>query len=95
MVCSAVDPVTRRQAAGGAWADALNRWKLPPADLEPMVVGDTKLPLVWRAFLVVGATRPLDERERQALAAKGYSIVDLPSEPGETAPSDLAALLGG
>ena len=39
MMCSVVDPVTRRQAAGGEWAEALKRWRLPPADADPMVVG--------------------------------------------------------
>jgi len=53
-----------------------------------------KLTLVWRAFLAVGATEPLDGQARLALAAKGYTVVDLPSEPGETAPSELMELLG-
>ena len=95
MVCSTVDPATRQQAAQSEWANALKRWSFPPADPEPLVVAEMKLPLVWRAFLVVGATPPLDDHVRQALAAKGYTIADLPPEPGETAPDGLAALLGG
>ena len=95
MVCSTVDPATRQQAAKSEWANALKRWSLPPADPEPLVVAEMKLPLVWRAFLVVGATGPLDDQVRQALAAKGYTIVDLPSEPGETAPNESGRLVGG
>ena len=58
------------------------RWSLPPADAEPLVVGEMTFPLVWRPFLVVGATEPLDDQTRQALAAKGYTVVDLPSRAG-------------
>ena len=95
MAYSTVDPATRQQAAQDEWANALKRWSLPPADLEPLVVAEMKLALVWRAFLVVGATEPLDGKVRQALAAKAFTFVDLPSEPGEAAPNELVALLGG
>jgi hypothetical protein len=84
-----VEPATQHQTAQGEWAEALKRWNLPPRDREPFVIGEMSLPLVWRTFLVVGATGPLDDQTRQAVAAKGYTVVDLPSGPGETAPSEL------
>ncbi len=94
MARSAVEAVPRGAAEGG-WGDALKRWRLPPADADPIFVEELTFPLVWRAFLVVGATGRIDDQTRQTLAAQGFSLVDLPSEPGEKAPNELTALLGG
>ena len=78
------------------WANALKRWGLPPADLEPLVVGEMELPLVWRAFLVVGATEPLG---RQAYGKRspprGLLSWICRLSRARLRRTSLAALLGG
>ena len=98
MACSTVDAgyaASRRPTS--EWTEsAFERWGFPPADPEPLVVGEMKLPLVWRAFLVVARHSPLDDaRYGERSPPMGYSIADLPTEPGETAPAGLVALVWG
>jgi Lhr-like helicase len=77
------------------WNEALARWKLPPADAAPLIIGDITLPLVWWSHLTVAATKALPAQAHSAIIAMGFSVVNLPVEPGDVAPPELVALLGG
>jgi hypothetical protein len=77
----------------GGWGEALARWKLPPADAAPLVMGDIKVELVWRSRLVAATTSALSAEEHSAIVEMGFSVVNLPAEPGDAAPSELVDLL--
>jgi hypothetical protein len=92
---SEVRPMAHHQTPNGSWAEALARWKLPPHDASPLMVGDLALPLVWRSHLIVAVTSPLMGNERAVLENMGYAIVEVPLEPGDEAPAEFVSLLGG
>lgn len=92
---SEVKPLLNNAPVKSPWSDALARWKLPPPDAQPLSIGGMSFPLVWRAHLVVAATTDVDPLVQSELAAKGFLLVKLPSEPGETAPSNLISALRG
>jgi hypothetical protein len=85
---------TPAQDLSDPWQSAFARWNLPFPDATPLVIGDLTLRFVWRSYLVVGASNPLSADEQSEIAAKGFSVAILPSEPGDLAPPDLVALLG-
>lgn len=91
---SKVKSISGRASPNGSWAEALARWKLPPIDAAPLEAGEVSLPLVWRSHLVVASSRPLAESERSAILNMGFSVVDIPTEPGAMAPVELAKMLG-
>ena len=95
LACSRVERQGVPEQTTSGWADALARWGLRAADAEPLLVDGVALPLVWRDYLVAGLTVPVSESARSAILARGFSIVDLPSEPGDAAPRDLVSLLKG
>ena len=95
LACSRVERQGVPEQTTSGWADALARWGLRAADAEPLLVDGVALPLVWRDYLVAGLTVPVSEFARSAILARGFSIVDLPSEPGDAAPRDLVSLLKG
>ena len=91
---SRVEPEAHDLDLNDPWLAAFARWDLPSPDKAPLVFGGLTLPFVWRSYLVAGATSALSADEQSAIAAMGYSLASLPSEPGDAAPSDLVALLG-
>lgn len=91
---SRVKPMAAKASANSGWPEALARWKLPPADATPLVAGELSLSLVWRKHLVVAVSRPLAETERTAIGNMGFTVLEIPTVPGATAPAELVALLG-
>lgn len=92
---SEVRPVAGGSGGKSSWREALARWKLPQPDATPLSLETAVFPLVWRSHLVVAATETVAEQLAATLIAKGFSIVQLPAEPEEVAPTELVAALGG
>jgi Lhr-like helicase len=84
-----------RSSGAGDWAEALSRWGLPLPDAEPLSIDGVVLPLAWRSYLAAAAYEPIDPSTRDALEARGYTVVTVPDRPGDGPPSELAAMLGG
>jgi hypothetical protein len=68
---------------------------LPPPDLEPLLIANTSLPLVWREHYVAAVLAALDSTVASALANKGFEIVVLGAPPSwSESTAALARLLG-
>ncbi len=97
LACSKVVPVKPQQAPilNRDWPAALARWGLPAPDGDPLTVKEgTILPLAWRAHLTAAAIGSIDPEARAAAEALGFTVALLPETPGDTAPPELAELLG-
>lgn len=94
MARSKVKPAAAAPNRASPWVAALERWRLPPVDAEPLMVGGDAFLLVWRSFLGVASTHALPENVRALIEAMGFSVITLPAEPGDVAPPELVALLG-
>jgi len=67
--------------------------RLPDPDPNPLQVGDTSFPLVWRSHLVVASEAAPTPEQRSALEARGFSVVYLDGNSTESQ-AELARLLG-
>ena len=90
---AAVRPRTMDQNSS-AWHRALNEWKLPQADADPVIIGGVAMPLAWRSHLVAAGPAEAVLPVQDAAAAQGYTLVGLPAQPGASAPPALLAALG-
>lgn len=66
---------------------------MPDPDPNPVLVGDTPFPLVWRSHLVVASEIAPTPEQQSALEALGFSVVFLDNQSGEP-PAELLRLLG-
>jgi hypothetical protein len=79
---------------GDCWREALARWEVVTPDTTPLRVGDDSLALVWRSALVAACVGHPPGGLSAAVEALGFTLVDLPEQPGETPPKTLLDLLG-
>ncbi|MFD2233198.1 DEAD/DEAH box helicase [Phaeospirillum tilakii] len=93
---SSVTPVkpAPKDHHGDSWRAALARWGVVAPDSTPLQVGDGSLALVWRAALVAACVGQPPGGLSAAVEALGFTLVDLPEQPGETPPKPLLDLLG-
>lgn len=82
------------QSKKSDWNAAIKNWKFPAPDTEPLQIGDYTFPLVWRPFLTVAVTDQLAKKQKEQIEALGFTVVELPSAPGETPPDNLSKTLG-
>jgi hypothetical protein len=103
---NAVDAADRRVvqgAAGPVAGEGLTAWLalartrgLPTPDSEALTLGGATCPLVWRAHYVVAIIDPVPTAAAQALANKGFELVELgPRTEAWAEPTDRLALLLG
>ncbi len=91
---SEVHSVEAPRQPGGDWGEAFARWKVRTPDAEPMSVAGIDIPYVWRDLLVAAATGALPPEVSSNLEARGFSVLALPSKPGDDPPRELLDLLG-
>jgi hypothetical protein len=66
---------------------------VPDPDPNPLLLGDTSFPLVWRSHLVVASEIVPTPEQQSALEALGFSVVHIDNKSGEP-PAELVRLLG-
>jgi superfamily II DNA/RNA helicase len=78
------------------WLALARAKEIPAPDGEPLVVGDDRLPLVWRAHYVAATISHLSEATASTLAARGFDLIqfDGPEETWADSFRRLAAALG-
>lgn len=91
---SSVRPPAPKASRGGAWLEALEKWKLPTPDAQPLAIAGAAFPLVWRAHLVLAVTQALPATAAEEVGNKGFVLVELPAEPGSNPPDGLVKHLG-
>jgi ATP-dependent helicase YprA (DUF1998 family) len=85
--------VEQKSDVAHSWLAALSRWNLP--NPSPINLAQREYPMYWPKRDVLAITEPLSEKAAQEAAARGIlDIILLPSQPGESSPSDLVAALG-
>lgn len=90
-----VSPIEKTASASkDGWHQALKNWGFPLPDPEPLTVEEASLRLVWRSSLLVAGTQPVNDKQKIALEALGFSVVELTEHPPSTPPDTLATLLG-
>jgi len=94
LASSEVRPEEKASRPSGSWGEAITCWRLPAPDKTPLKVANAEIALAWRQRLVVAVVGTPTPEVAAALEAKGFSVVALPSEPGEEPPAELRELLG-
>ena len=72
--------------------NALRRWGLPSPSTRK--IGGISYDLYWPNFQVLAVPGLVPNGLAAACADFGVDLVELPNEPGETAPAELVDLLG-
>jgi hypothetical protein len=88
-----VIPTVVKQPNADSLTARINGGHVPDPDPNPLLVGDTSFPLVWRSHLVVALEITPTPEQQAALEALGFSVVHIDKKSGET-PSELVRLLG-
>jgi hypothetical protein len=88
-----VIPTVVKQPNADNLASGIKGEHVPDPDPNPLLVGDTSFPLVWRSHLVVASEITPTPEQQSALEALGFSVVHIDKNSGET-PAELVRLLG-
>jgi hypothetical protein len=75
------------------WTNACRAWNLPLPTGETISFGGIVFTLVWPDHFVLGATVPVGDSARGEASNQGYEIMELPAEPGDSAPERMVKLL--
>jgi uroporphyrinogen-III synthase len=59
----------------------------------PLTVEGIEIPLAWRAHLAAAAVGAIDEKTREAVEARGFTVATVPETPGDEPPAAPAPAL--
>ncbi len=88
-----IPTVVKQPNATDSLTARINGGHVPDPDPNPLLVGDTSFPLVWRSHLVVASEIAPTPEQQSALEALGFSVVHIDKKSGEP-PAELVRLLG-
>lgn len=91
---SEVRQVERPRQPDGEWGEAFVRWKVRTPDAEPMSAAGVDIPYVWRDLLLAAMPGSPPAEVTSNLEAKGFTVLALPTKPGDDPPRELLDLLG-
>jgi hypothetical protein len=79
--------------AGGGWFSVFKQAGLPRPDAERATLGGQEFSYVWRDNRVAATVETLTEAARSYSDDMGWTLFELPQEPGADLPANLIAAL--
>ncbi|CAD6562573.1 DEAD/DEAH box helicase [Paraburkholderia sabiae] len=75
------------------WFKAFKHAGLPRADAEPATLGGQEFPYVWRDYRVAATAETLTDAAQSFSDDMGWTLFELPQEPGPDLPANFIAAL--
>ncbi|SHF01148.1 ATP-dependent helicase YprA, contains C-terminal metal-binding DUF1998 domain [Ruegeria intermedia] len=94
-LAAATPELVETTTAGDGWVSTFEAAGMRAPDSEPLTIGGSEVPYVWREDTVAAFPGKVSEELKKAAELMGFDLFQLPDNPELGIPEELRSILGG